>query len=188
MLVNRRYIIAAIALALYPTLFCVGYLRGRSSVVLPQADTTITYVEKVDCRPKEAASLKVGRITIPSYVIGDTLHIHDTTYVIVDREQKSYHGENYDAWISGYEPELDSIKVREKNTEVIRYQQVEAAKKPNQVFVRAQGVYSNGWFTPITANYGYEFGPMFVYGGAGYDIVRKQPVIQAGLELKFKWR
>lgn len=41
--------------------------------------------------------------------------VYDTVAVEVPIESRHYHGKEYDAWVSGYEPSLDSIKVyREK--------------------------------------------------------------------------
>lgn len=41
----------------------------------------------------------------------DTLRIHDTLYVGVPVTQEYYKGKDYEAWISGYEPKIDSLCV-----------------------------------------------------------------------------
>ena len=46
----------------------------------------------------------------------DTLIKIDTFYL--PREQKFYKGEEYEAWVSGYRPELDSLRVFQKTTEI----------------------------------------------------------------------
>lgn len=44
-------------------------------------------------------------------VIHDTLCKIDTVEVALPYEQREYRDSNYNAWVSGYEPALDSIKV-----------------------------------------------------------------------------
>lgn len=43
--------------------------------------------------------------------IRDTVTVRDTAYVVVEREQRHYRGDDYDAWVSGWRPALDSIMV-----------------------------------------------------------------------------
>lgn len=49
--------------------------------------------------------------------------VFDTVMVRLPIESKHYEGENYEAWVSGYEPSLDSIKVyqREVKTKQSRW-------------------------------------------------------------------
>lgn len=49
--------------------------------------------------------------------------VFDTVMVRLPIESKHYEGESYDAWVSGYEPSLDSIKVyqREVKTKQSRW-------------------------------------------------------------------
>ena len=41
----------------------------------------------------------------------DTLTIHDTLYLSLPREQRIYSDDNYTAWVSGFRPCLDSLKI-----------------------------------------------------------------------------
>lgn len=41
----------------------------------------------------------------------DTLRVHDTLYVAVPVTQEYYKGKDYEAWISGYKPKIDSLCV-----------------------------------------------------------------------------
>lgn len=41
----------------------------------------------------------------------DTVMLRDTTYVVLGMTQRYYGGPDYEAWISGYRPRLDSIRV-----------------------------------------------------------------------------
>ena len=52
------------------------------------------------------------RVTEYMYIpVTDTLRVHDTTYVLLEREQLVYSDSLYRAWVSGYDPRLDSIDV-----------------------------------------------------------------------------
>lgn len=41
----------------------------------------------------------------------DTVTLHDTTYIILNREQRYYRTDDYEAWVSGFLPSLDSCNV-----------------------------------------------------------------------------
>lgn len=55
----------------------------------------------------------------------------DSALVEIPITSKHYHGENYDAWVSGYEPSLDSIKVYSKETVIT--ERVVVSKPPNRL-------------------------------------------------------
>ena len=58
----------------------------------------------------------------------------DSIAVEIPITQKRYEGENYSAWVSGYEPRLDSISVRER-THVVT---IKASKPPNRWHIGVQ--------------------------------------------------
>lgn len=47
----------------------------------------------------------------------DTITIHDTLYITLPFEQKFYQGNQYQAWVSGYQPSLDSIRLFTSTTQ-----------------------------------------------------------------------
>lgn len=50
------------------------------------------------------------RVVRKEYIpVRDTMTVHDTLYVVLDRLQKEYGDSLYTAWVSGIEPALDSI-------------------------------------------------------------------------------
>ena len=88
----------------------------------------------------------------------DTLIKIDTLYL--PREQKHYQDQKYEAWVSGYQPSLDSIWIYEKTTEV------------NTISVPSR----KRWGIGITAGYGVTIcaQPVFApYVGVGinYNII-----------------
>lgn len=48
----------------------------------------------------------------------DTLWIHDTLYISLPMEQRTYADSTYTAWISGYHPKLDSILIYPQTTTI----------------------------------------------------------------------
>lgn len=67
-------------------------------------------------QPKERQVVRyVTRLLPMTKVVGNTdtltLWAHDTVAVEVPITSKHYGSKDYDAWVSGYEPSLDSIKV-----------------------------------------------------------------------------
>lgn len=94
--------------------FQIGKARGYSSgysdaLSLPVRSDTVwrTDTHFVD-RPVEVWRTKEKLV----YVKVDSLiTVHDTTYVAMEREQRGYKGEDYEAQVSGVEPALDWIKV-----------------------------------------------------------------------------
>ena len=71
-------------------------------------DTTITH-------PTPTASTQTGRTVFIPYIVSetDTIEAHDTLLVEVPVEQKRYDDSLYTAWVSGYQPALDSIQLHQ---------------------------------------------------------------------------
>lgn len=64
---------------------------------------------------------------IVKVAVHDTLHRIDTVAVSLPFVQKQYRDSSYSAWVSGYEPSLDSIRIFPKTT-IIRESKVEKQK------------------------------------------------------------
>lgn len=65
--------------------------------------------------PLPAETIDIGKtvyvkVPVPKYLPGDT--VHDSIEVPVPIQQKRYEDSLYTAWVSGYEPNLDSIDLR----------------------------------------------------------------------------
>lgn len=140
----------------------IGYKCGQKHAIITQVDTLTIWKEKVSLRPREAARIEYGTISIPS-----VLAIHDTTTstIILPKEQVRYEDSTYTAWVSGVNPALDSIAVRQKVVTI----QTQAVK----VETRRQRVTFSGQL-------GF---------GAQYGLVRKQfdcgPYIGLGVSVNF---
>lgn len=75
---------------------------------------------------------KADTVGVPIYI--DNV-VHDSVLVQVPISSKHYGNETYDAWISGFEPNLDSIKVYQK-TEYITTT-ITKTKQPSKVSLDA---------------------------------------------------
>jgi len=106
--------IVAIMLAMFIIGDGRGYQRGYDeALALPHKADTVWkrdthYVDK----PVEVVKWKDREK--PVYIaVTDTMvvSVHDTTFIAVEREIKGYSGEDYQAQVSGVQPQLDWIKV-----------------------------------------------------------------------------
>lgn len=73
----------------------------------------------------------------------DTIHIKDTIYLKLPKEQKIYQNENYQAWISGHRPELDSIHIYRNTQQIITSTTIQQKQKKCR------------WSIGIQAGYGF---------------------------------
>ena len=114
--------------------FGIGYSRGKK-VIVPQQDTVI--VEKIITQYKpinvDQKDLYLQKFKVPIYLIFteykdsskrvveslqyslDSLQCFtDSLEIELQRVQKHYVDSCYEAWISGIDPQLDSIKIRQQ--------------------------------------------------------------------------
>lgn len=110
-----------------------------------------------------SSSLVIRRDTVPYYLpaplifwhTGDTIHVGDTVLPV---EQKIYRDSNYTAYVSGYNPNLDSLKVYPKTVTVT-----------NDI-VRIPKCPSKKWGLGIQAGYSYPAGS-YVGIGISYNLL-----------------
>ena len=107
------------------------YFKGQTE---EWTDTTrVTVVDTVTYdNPVAVDSLVVRYVRVP--VVRDTLHsiYTDTIQVDMPVTQKRYEDSTYTAWVSGYEPSLDSIRVYARK-DVVTINKI--IKEPHNRFV-----------------------------------------------------
>lgn len=142
MTINKTHAIIA------SVFFAIGALCGfflGKSMYQPtygekvERDTVLVRDTVFDYQPAPVDSARVRYVTrfLP-VVKNDTINhfvevskmIHDTVEVQVPITSKHYGSKDYDAWVSGYEPSLDSIKVYQR-TEYIT-ERITISKPPNR--------------------------------------------------------
>ena len=151
-----HWIIAALAAAL---IFLAGFFTGKAVYDRPIGESvthdTVTVHDTIpDYNPgaKDSTAIKTVIKWLPLYKhTTDTIDhfvevstmVHDTVAVEVPITSKHYGSEQYDAWVSGYEPSLDSIKVYQKTDYITTT--VTQSKPPNRFSVGLQGGYGYGF-------------------------------------------
>lgn len=108
-----------------------GRIKGRM-----ETDTTrVTVVDTVPyMKPVARDSVVVRYVTKKLPIVHDTVHpiCIDSTDVNIPITQKQYCDSTYTAWVSGYEPSLDSIRVYARR-EVVTINKVK--KEPPNRFI-----------------------------------------------------
>lgn len=103
--------------------------------------------------------------------------VSDTVYMVLDREQRRYHGDRYDAWVSGYRPQLDSIRVYPETRYVTRETISASPRKCNSIALESSASWCGSMSLTISAEYGHSWRWCYVGAGVGYDVVTRSPYI-----------
>ena len=100
------------------------------------ADTLVVRDTIIERHPVYVTQTKTDTMLV---AVRDTTVIHDTTYIVLYREQKYYRGDGYEAWISGYRPQLDSCRVFPETKYVTKT--VQDMRKPTRWGIGLQAGY-----------------------------------------------
>ena len=98
----------------------------------------------------------------------DTLTLHDSVLVEVPITSKHYNAPEYDAWVSGFEPSLDSIKVYQKETVIT--ETITRMKPPNK------------WELDIVGGIDYNTAQQKYTPYAGGELLYKPSRLQFGIQ------
>ena len=131
-------------LLLFNIVNAVGYFfnerrNAHPSEIKVKVDTLFVYDTIIVDKPviKKVEIIDTLLLPVP---ITDTLMLHDTVFVHLPIEQLQYSDPRYTAWVSGYRPKLDSIRI---------YQQREFITKEIKT-----GTKSKRWGIGLQAGYG----------------------------------
>lgn len=81
---------------------------GQEGAVTVRVDTLVVRDTLTLTEVKETTRYRDREVYVP---VTDTLRLHDTLYVALDREVAVYQGDDYRAVVSGVRPALDTISV-----------------------------------------------------------------------------
>lgn len=136
MVVNKRHLIfAAVYLCTCFAAFFIGKGCNKPLETKIERDTVTLHDTVPDIAPAPKDSARIEYVTrwLPS--VPDTVTqwkaIHDSVAVEVPITSKHYGSDDYDAWVSGFEPSLDSIKIY-KETQYITTT-ITQSKPPNKL-------------------------------------------------------
>lgn len=85
---------------------CQNACPQRESVTITDTLTVRDTIREI--RPVYVSSTRTDTMLV---VVRDTVTRSDTVYMVLGREQRHYRGAGYEAWVSGYRPQLDSLNL-----------------------------------------------------------------------------
>ena len=136
---KNRVLILAVAIAFVFGFFVAKHHYNKPFEEKVERDTVIIHDTIPDYlpTPKDSATIKWVTKWLPSATKTDTITrwdyfvVHDSVAVEMPITTKHYGNEQYDAYISGFEPNLDSIFVYQKEVLVTEVRTI--SKPPNKV-------------------------------------------------------
>lgn len=143
-LIATLILIAALAISF----FLGRYSKKPEKEVVVQTDTLVIRDTIHHDRPVYISQKVVDTLYIP---LTDTIHRHDTTFVVLPRTQREYSDSTYRAWVSGYDPRLDSISVYRQTVYVTKIQTLPPKR----------------WHLGVSAGYGLGTSGLTPYVGVG---------------------
>ena len=124
------YVLVILLLMVWVAYYHVGNNKSGNGNPFPKIDTA-TYVDTIPYYkpvPKDSLIIRYQVVKVPTTKSDTTNESgNDSVFAIIPITQKEYSDSLYHAWVSGYSPNLDSIKVYNKTTtitstkEVIKY-------------------------------------------------------------------
>ena len=148
----------------------VSRRRSRADFPIPEitirSDTVLVRDTVLIDLPVEVEKRTIDTILISTVlpVPGDTVRLTDTVYVHLPVEQKHYSAPEYDAWVSGYCPNLDSLRIHTQSARITSTIPIQATSKPRRWGIGIQVGYG------ITAAPRPEFHP-YIGIGISYNIL-----------------
>lgn len=103
--------IGCILASLLGCAFALGRVTAKISPVETILRDTVT-VTRIDTITREKpVYYAVRQVDTIRFAVRDTVRQQDTLYVELPREQRAYRDTSFEAWVSGVQPALDSIRV-----------------------------------------------------------------------------
>ena len=145
-LIAGAVIVAALALS-----FMAGQKHAQKWLILPQkerVDTLVIHETKLVEKPVFVEKKVVEKVPVP-VPVSDTMMVHDTIYVYMDREQVHWQDSLSDVYASGYDVQVDSVRHNIQTQVITKERDVIVKVKPKwSVGVQAGygAVVNNGQF------------------------------------------
>ena len=171
---------------------CIGILVGWlcRGFKPPQAEV-VTKTDTLTVRDtiKEICPVYVEKTRTDTMLVAvtDTVTVSDTVYIVLDREQRHYRGDDYEAWVSGYRPALDSIYVYPQTRYITTENISVEPRKCSSLALEASASWCGTASLLLSLEYTHEWRRWYAGGSAGYDVVTGSPYVGARVGLPL-WR
>ena len=153
-------------LLLFNIVNAIGYFvneqrNSHSSEMKVKVDTLFIYDTIIVEKPviKKVEIIDTLLLPVP---ITDTLMLHDTVFVHLPIEQRQYSDPRYTAWVSGYRPQLDSIRIYQQTEYITK--EVKKVTKPKRWGIGLQAGYG------VSLHNGQVFPAPYIGVGLSYSI------------------
>lgn len=204
--ISTLLIAILLLLVCFTICFGVGYKKGKRSTEIQKDTITI---EKIIVKNKPQYSnenvLSLQKIKVPTFIIlqeyqdsskqtiinlkhslDSLLHSTDSLELMLHRVQRYYVEENYEAWVSGIDPLLDSIKIKQNVQQIINTTTIKENKFDFNVGLNANGWNKSSYCLNPNINISYFKNKFTLTGEIGfnvpiYDMSKTLPYVQVGV-------
>ena len=159
--------------------YCLAPERGE----VVQTDTLYVRDTNIYNFPDMVSEITVANETV---VIEDSLIIVEDSLRALPVQQRYYKGEDYEAWVSGYRPRLDSLWTFPQTKSITKI--IEGPCKCNTVALESAASWCGSASLTLSLEYTREWKRLYLGGSAGYDLIAKTPYIgiKAGIPI-YSW-
>ena len=162
--------------------FC-PFLRQQAEVIT-RTDTLTLRDTIRETRPVYVTNTETDTMLV---AVTDTVTVSDTVYMVLGREQRHYRGDGYDAWVSGYRPQLDSVWVYPETRYITTETIFVAPRKCNSIALESSASWCGTWSLTLSLEYEHVTRWGYIGAGAGCDVVAGRPYASARIGLPL-WR
>lgn len=163
---KKILIAGAVMVATLAVSFVVGQRHAQKRLILPQkerVDTLVIYETKLVEKPVFVEKKVVEKVPVP-VPVSDTVMVHDTIYVYMDREQVHWQDSLSDVYASGYDVQVDSVRHNIQTQVITKERDVIVKVKPKWslgIHVGYGATFQNGQFAHMP----------YVGAGVSYNII-----------------
>ena len=130
--IKHILIVSAVVFLALILSFVAGQRDALNRLVLPQeerVDTLVIYETKLVEKPVFVEKKVIKKVPVP-VPVSDTVMVHDTIYVYMDREQVHWQDSLSDVYASGYDVQVDSVRHNIKTQVITKEKDVIVKVKP----------------------------------------------------------
>lgn len=157
-------------------------IENQTDTICIERTDTIRFTSEVDFTHKTEKVIETRYVEVHDTIVKDSI-----VYIPIEITQKHYHEDSLcDVWVSGYEPNLDSLHLYQKHTTDIVNHFREVTKMPRLTEEIGCGAFylPNRLVGSVGAEVRYNAPKMSYSIGAAYT-TDKKPIVGAGVGYRF---